>query len=200
MKKINSSLNYKLSIFIMIFGLVLASCSKAAKTIPDIDYETETGGNTKIEFKTLNYLKSVSGSKTITGQQGRAWWQPMKDISGKYPGLFGEDFSFANFFGGTSLANSRDILADECIKRWNEGQIIALMWHPCPPTFGEPCAFEGGNENKNVKSKLTDEQWTALITEGTPLNNSWKRMIDGIVPSMQKNAKLWRRDFMEAIS
>lgn len=185
------------SVLMMLCWMVLFSCTKkTGKGIPDIEYDTIVITQ-PVKFKTLEYLKSISGSKTVTGQQGRAWWQPMKDISGKYPVLFGEDFSFANFFGGSNLANSRDLLADECIKRWKEGQIIALMWHPCPPTFGEPCSFEGGNENKNVKSKLTDEEWKQLTTDGTPLNSSWKRMIDAIVPSMQKmqNAGvevLWR--------
>ena len=173
--------------------LALASgCSKKTKkteVTPEPPLPPTTNKGT---FKTLNYLKSISGSKTVAGQQGRAWWQPMKDISGKYPGLFGEDFSFAPFFGGSDMASSRAILATECKNRWNEGQIIALMWHPCPPTMSEPCAFEG-----NVKSKLTDAQWTELITDGSPLNTAWKARMDAIIPSMQemKNAGveiLWR--------
>ena len=195
--KINRIVKISFICSVLISSMIILACTdNSGEKAPDIGYDPIPSNQGSAKFKTLEYLKSISGTKTITGQQGRAWWQPMKDISGKYPGLFGEDFSFANFFGGTNLANSRDILADECIKRWKEGQIIALMWHPCPPTYGEPCLFEGSG-NKNVKSKLTDEEWTALITDGTPLNNSWKNMIDAIVPSMRKmqNAGveiLWR--------
>src|SRR5690606_21554568 len=128
----------------------------------------------------------------ISGQQGRAYWQPMKDISGKYPGLFGEDFSFAPFFGGRDLSESRMILAEEVKKRWDEGQLIALMWHPCPPTMSEPCTFDN-----NVKSKLTNAQWDELVSDGTPLNKAWKARIDAIIPSMEKMQRdgievLWR--------
>ena len=45
-------------------------------------------------FKTLNYLYSISGSKTIAGQMGDGYMQPMKDVSGRYPALWGEDWSF----------------------------------------------------------------------------------------------------------
>ncbi|RZK60713.1 MAG: glycoside hydrolase [Pedobacter sp.] len=167
-------------ILLIVFALLIIGCKKKALEEAELPYDPIIPAPVKLTYKTLDYLTSISGSKTISGQQGLAWWQPMKDITGKYPGLFGEDFSFAPFFGGKDLAASRQLLSEEVKKRWKEGQLIALMWHPCPPTMGEPCAFEG-----NVKSKLTDVQWTELITDGTPLNNAWKARMDAIIPAMQ---------------
>ena len=169
-----------LSVFLIVLTVFPACKKKTGDKSDEIGYDTIPIVKPKTAFKTLSFLYSISGSKIIAGQQGRAWWQPMKDITGKYPGLFGEDFSFAPFFGGSDMASSRAILADEAKKRWNEGQVIALMWHPCPPTMGEPCAFEG-----DVKSKLTDDEWAELITDGTRLNKAWKARMDAIIPAMQ---------------
>lgn len=131
-------------------------------------------------FKTLNYLYSISGTKTVAGQEGSAYVDSMYNITGKYPGLWGEDFSFAPFFGKPDLASSRDSLAVQAKNRWQTGQIIALMFHACPPTMGEPCDF-----STNVQSTLTDAQWTELITDGTPLNNAWKARLDAVIPALQ---------------
>jgi mannan endo-1,4-beta-mannosidase len=179
------------SLLIMMISGFYSCSKKSGNDEPKITYDSVPVSNLK-STKTLTYLYNISGIKTIAGQQGRDYQQPMKDITGKYPGLFGEDFSFAPFFGGADMASSRALLSTECKTRWNQGQLIALMWHPCPPTMAEPCAFEG-----DVKSKLSDAQWTELITDGTPLNNAWKARMDAIIPYLQdmKNSGveiLWR--------
>ncbi len=171
---------YSVILLLLFISSVACSQKKAAEDEDEIDYDHNPGGTGKTSFKTLDYLYSISGTKTIAGQQGRAYWQPMKDITGKYPGLFGEDFSFAPFFGGVDMASSRALLAAEAKQRWNEGQVIALMFHACPPIMAEPCRFEG-----DVKSKLTDDQWNELITDGSPLNIAWKNRLDAIVPALQ---------------
>ena len=48
----------------------------------------------------LAYLDSISGTATITGQHnfpndGSRWTDLAYDLTGKYPGLFGEDFGFS---------------------------------------------------------------------------------------------------------
>jgi mannan endo-1,4-beta-mannosidase len=53
--------------------------------------------------------------------------------------------------------------------------IITLMWHAVPPTMEEPCEFKSG-----IQSKLTDEQWEQLLTDGTPINQRWKSQVDVI--------------------
>jgi len=175
-----------------LMAAVQPSCKKTS-TAPFVELlPTTTNTPVTTQLKTLSYLKQISGSKTVAGQQGSGYWEPMFNITGKYPGLWGEDFSFAPFFGGTDMASSRALLGAEAKQRWAKGEIIALMFHACPPTMGEPCTFDN-----NVKSKLTDAQWTELITDGTTLNNAWKARLDLIVPILLdlKNAGvevLWR--------
>lgn len=133
-------------------------------------------------FKVLNYLYSISGNHTIAGQQGSGYMNGLQTISGKYPGLWGEDFSFVidSTIGGSSMADFRIRLAAEAKTRWARGEVINLMWHACPPTQAEPCAWDGG-----VVSHLSDTQWTQLITPGTSLYNAWMARVDAIVPALQ---------------
>jgi mannan endo-1,4-beta-mannosidase len=50
------------------------------------------------------------------------------------------------------------------------------MWHACNPALSQPCGWD----DKGVLSKLTEEQWTELVTNDTPLNKKWKVMMDEV--------------------
>lgn len=165
----------------ILFVVVTMSCKKVkANTDPVTNYTPLPVADTgKTPYKTLNYLYKISGTKTIAGQQGSSYWQTMFTVTGKYPALWGEDFSFAPFFGGADMASSRVLLANEAKQRWLKGEVIALMFHACPPTMGEPCTFDN-----DVKSKLSDAQWLELTTDGTTLNKAWKARLDAIVPAL----------------
>jgi hypothetical protein len=130
-------------------------------------------------YKTLNYIYSISGSKTLAGQQGYGYWETMKSVSGKYPAMWGEDLSFVVSFGGANMADDRMKMAAAALDKWNQGAFINIMFHACPPNMSEPCTFD------NVKSRLNDTQWNDLITNGTQLNNAWKARLDAIAPSLQ---------------
>jgi mannan endo-1,4-beta-mannosidase len=52
---------------------------------------------------------------------------------------------------------------------------------PVPPDEGEPCLWDPGLLN----AQLDDEQWKELITDGTPLNELWKRRMDDIAIYLQ---------------
>lgn len=177
----------------LVIIILFLNCKKGGgDNQPQLNYTPTPVDTAKTSFKTLNFLYKISGNKTISGQQGSGFWEPMFTITGKYPGLWGEDFSFAPFFGGTDMASSRTLLANEAKKRWLNGEVIALMFHACPPTMGEPCKFD-----TDVKSQLTDPQWAELTTDGTILNIAWKARLDAIVPALQdlKNngvEVLWR--------
>jgi hypothetical protein len=129
-------------------------------------------------YKTLNYIYSISGSKTMAGQQGYGYWETMRSVSGKYPAMWGEDLSFVISFGGANMADDRMKMAAAALQRWNQGAMINIMYHACPPTMSEPCSFD------NVKSKLNDMQWNELVTNGTALNNAWKARLDAIAQSL----------------
>jgi mannan endo-1,4-beta-mannosidase len=144
--------------------------------------------------KVLNYLYSISGSKTVAGQHNREpifepakWTNAIHETTGKYPGLWSSDFLFEQ-----DSINNRQTMIDEVKRQWNQGVIVNLMYHACPPTQSESCEWEGG-----VKSHLSDSQWNELITDGTELNNIWKSRLDRIAVFLNdlKNSGvevLWR--------
>lgn len=129
------------------------------------------------QFRVLNYLKSISGKKTIAGQHNREpnsqpakWTNEIFKTTGKYPALWSGDFLFQS-----ENISARWTMIYEAKKQWEKGAIVQIMLHTCPPVYGEPCAWNGG-----VLSKLTDSQWNELITDGTTLNKNWKKRLDDI--------------------
>jgi hypothetical protein len=133
-------------------------------------------------YKSLNYLYSISGTKTASGMHNRepnsapaTWTNQINATTGKYPALWSGDFLFAS----SDVAN-RQTMINEAKAQWASGALVNIMFHACPPTQAEPCAWEGG-----VKSSLTNAQWTELITNGTTLNNNWKARLDVIAGYLQ---------------
>lgn len=129
--------------------------------------------------KLFNYLCSISGNKTLTGQHdqplfGSAYYQRVYELTGKFPAVKGMDFGFSasNTLDGI---NFRQRLVDESINYWKEGTVITLMWHAVPPTMEEPVTFHEG-----IQSQLTEEQWNELITPDTKLNRRWQSQVDVI--------------------
>ncbi|MEV4947930.1 glycosyl hydrolase [Streptomyces sp. NPDC053755] len=135
----------------------------------------------------LNYLRSITGNSIVSGQHNKEpasapgqYTQQVKDVTGQYPGLWGGDLMFT----ATDVANRQRVI-DQAKTEWANGSLVSLTWHVCPPTGGSTCAFEGG-----VKSTITNAQFSQLLTEGSALNNAWKRRLDEVVPYLQqlKNA------------
>jgi hypothetical protein len=71
------------------------------------------GYNVQAQSKTLNYLNSISGTKTLAGQQGKQYWETMHSVSNKYPAMWGEDFSFSPFGGTSTMDQWRQSLVTE---------------------------------------------------------------------------------------
>jgi mannan endo-1,4-beta-mannosidase len=144
--------------------------------------------------KVLNFLQSISGSRTVAGQHNREpnsepamWTDWIYNTTGKYPGLWSGDFLYEQ-----PCISNRATMINEAQTQWQQGALINLMYHACPPTTAEPCAWEGG-----VLSSLTDDQWNELITDGSELNNNWKARLDVIsvfLQDLQNNGVevLWR--------
>jgi len=135
-------------------------------------------------FKVLEYLKSISGEKTVAGQHNREpnsdpdkWTNKIFATTGKYPGLWSGDF----LFQAENIAH-RQTMIDEAIEQWKNGAIINIMLHTCPPTGDEPCRWRPGV----TRQPLSDAQWKELITDGTTLNNNWKARLDIITPYLQQ--------------
>ena len=125
----------------------------------------------------LAYLNSISGQGTVTGQHnfpndGSRWTDLAYDLTGKYPGLFGEDFGFSAGDDKDSVL-SRPAMIEEVKRQYQNGAIIALTWHEVKPTDDEPVTF-----HDSVQGHLTDYEWQQLLTPGTPLYNRWCAQVD----------------------
>jgi mannan endo-1,4-beta-mannosidase len=132
--------------------------------------------------KVLNFLRSISGSRTVAGQHNREpnsapamWTNKIHDTTGRFPGLWSGDFLFEQ-----DNINSRQTMINEAKNQWKQGALINLMYHACPPSQGEACSFDGG-----VLSHLSDAQWNELITDGSNLNRIWKARLDVISVLLQ---------------
>jgi mannan endo-1,4-beta-mannosidase len=124
----------------------------------------------------LEYFKSMSGKRIVSGIHNR---EPNRKptiqtdrlfgVTGKYPALWSGDF----LYSGDDIKN-RWTMIRECKKQWESGSIVQLMLHVAPPNQPEACQWKGG-----ILSRLSDEQWQDLITDGGTLNRAWKSRLDG---------------------
>jgi mannan endo-1,4-beta-mannosidase len=165
--------------------------------------------------KLLDFLYEVQGKHILSGQHnfistGSKYTDLVKERTGKYPLVWGSDFSFCyeggepirflhsgplNLsdpgditsyealqslevdFTGVSPNHARQELVDTAIARYREGFIITLMWHACPPGFGDCC---DGDEIWAMERRPTKLQWKELTTEGTVMNNAWRVQADAV--------------------
>jgi len=125
----------------------------------------------------LAFIQSISGQAIITGQHnypndGSRWTDLALDLTGKYPGLFGQDFGFSAGEDKDSIL-SRPAMIEEVERQYRNGAVITLTWHEVRPTDDEPVTFHG-----SVQGHLTDYEWKELLTPGTPLNIRWCAQVD----------------------
>lgn len=131
----------------------------------------------------LNLLSSVEGKSIISGQHNKepatgasAYTKQVHDVTGVYPGLWGGDLQFRS----EDIAN-RQVIVNQAKTEWANGSLVTLSWHVCPPTGPSSCQFEGG-----VKSNISNDQFSQIITDGTSLNSAWKKRLDEAVPYLQQ--------------
>ena len=124
----------------------------------------------------LDYLKSISGRQIVSGIHNRepnsqpaVQTDRLTELVGRHPGLWSGDFLFK-----AGDVSNRWTMIRECRKQWDEGSIVQVMAHVAPPNQPEVCAWQGG-----IMSRLSDEQWQDLITDGGMLNRVWKVRLDG---------------------
>jgi hypothetical protein len=125
----------------------------------------------------LQFISNISGTQTMAGQHNREsqqgnFIQIMDNVTGDYPALWGGDFLYES----DQIANRPNMIAYE-IQGGQQGAVISLMYHACPPTQSESCNWQGG-----VLSSLTNAQWSDLVTNGGTLNHVWKSRLDNIAP------------------
>ena len=150
----------------------------------------------KSKFQVVNFLNSISGRQTLSGTHNN---EPnarpalrtnrVDSISGHFPALWSGDFLFQR-----ENIDNRQVMIDEAVRQWKKGAVINIMWHACNPASEEPCGWDNGH---GVLSRLTDEQWKQLTTDGSELNKIWKARVDEVCFYLQqlkeKNIEvLWR--------
>ena len=176
--------------------LCLSACKKSNQ-VKKTDTQPDKENNTPVTpFKTLNYLYTIQGKKTVSGIHNREpnsqparWTNQIFSLTGKYPALWSGDFLFQS-----DNINNRQLMIDEAVKQYKSGALINIMWHACNPAGTSPCNWDDG---KGVLSKLTDQQWNELLTDGTTINTNWKAMMNEVAVYLQqlkdKNIEvLWR--------
>ena len=147
--------------------------------------QTSTG------LETLDYLYSIRGTSTLAGQHDRNYWSTMKQITGDYPALWGEDFMYYPPNGLSTMDDWRTIITRDAMQHWRQGAVIALMFHACPPTTtSQTCNWWASDGSSTcdgcIHSTLTTQQWTDLLTDGTTINNNWKARLDEIYPYLKE--------------
>lgn len=133
--------------------------------------------------RVLDFLYEISGEKIIAGQHNKEpnsdpdrWTEYIKETTGSYPALWSGDFLFQQ-----ENIDNRWKMVQEAKEQWENGAIINLMWHACPPDEGEPCEWDPGLLN----AQLTDAQWKELLTPGSELHKNWISRMDDIAVYLQ---------------
>ena len=133
----------------------------------------------------LRYLCSISGRYTITGQHNypnhiARWTDRAYDFTGKYPGLYGEDFGFSAGDDKDSIL-ARPAMIKEIERQYRNGAVITLTWHAVRPADDEPVTFRD-----SVQGHLSDFEWNELLTPGTRLYQRWCAQVDAAAASLNQ--------------
>mgnify|MGYP000185724022 CR=1 FL=1 len=182
-----------------VFFLLMLFCS--CRTVPrPVNPEASEEAASLLEF-----LYSISGKYILSGghnfvSSGSRYHEKIKEITGKYPVVWGSDFSFCvtgenarhyHHCGPMNLTDYADSFAyihlsadtlrmrmvREAIRQWEKGHIITLMWHCCFPPDGDTCM---GSSIWAMENRPNQAVWDSLTTDGTALNRAWKKQVDGI--------------------
>jgi mannan endo-1,4-beta-mannosidase len=165
------------------FLLIAFFCLFISKTLADdaalSSIKPVTPNASPEAVKLLQYIYSISGNHTLTGQHGVPLLRTARLVEaqragGHFPALFGMDFGFDSP-GTWDGINFRQKIVDDAIEKYHEGYIVVLMWHAVRPIEQEPVKF-----STSIEGKLTDQQWHDLVTPGTEINERWKSQVDVI--------------------
>lgn len=169
-------ITYLRDLFISSVMCICTTCATTAQTpnAPPINPDA-----TPAARALLHDLDVITGYATISGQHNfpnsvSRYSDRVYDLTGEYPGIFGQDFGFS---GGDDKDSTlgRPSMIEEAIRQYRNGAVIALTWHSVRPTEDEPVTFRD-----SVQGHLTDWEWHQLLTPGTDLYVRWCRQVDRI--------------------
>lgn len=132
----------------------------------------------------LAFLYSTYGQVTLTGQHNQmprmgSVSERVEEMTGHYPLVWGGEWGFSDHRNDTDDIRYRPRLLEQIRAQHRAGRIVALTYHQASPTVGEPCLFHGG-----VQLKLTDAEWDAILTMGTPLHRIWLDHVDRLAEAL----------------
>jgi mannan endo-1,4-beta-mannosidase len=136
--------------------------------------------------KLLEFLYSISGNKTLSGQHNypgfrSGYSKRAREITGHTPAIWGQDFGFTGGAGDKDAILHRAPNMEEAIRQHREGSIITLMWHAVRPMDDEPNGWK-----ESVQNKLTDAQWAELTRVGSPLHRRWLQQLTVVAGYLSK--------------
>jgi len=91
----------------------------------------------------------------------------------------------------------------EAERQYNTGALVNIMFHTCNPRLRENEATQcsWGDRTNGPQSRLSDDEWSRLITDGGDLNRNWKERLDNIAVYLQylknKNVEVMFRPLHE---
>jgi mannan endo-1,4-beta-mannosidase len=160
-------------------AFVVCICATCVGTAQTPDAQPVNPNATPAARALLHDLDTITGHATISGEHNfpnfvSRYSDRVYDLTGEYPGIFGQDFGFA---GGDDKDSTvgRASMIEEVIRQYRSGAVIALTWHSVRPTEDEPVTFRD-----SVQGRLTDWEWHELLRPGTDLNRRWCRQVDRI--------------------
>ncbi len=109
---------------------------------------------------------------------------------GVYPALYSADFLTG------STVPYRQNMINEIVRQWDNGNLVQIMFHVSPPQYtvaqerqgnwGGDQAHETLPQPNRIYSFLYNDNWTELLTDGTPMNTNWKLRMDEYARFLQQ--------------
>ena len=165
-------------VVLVVLAIVLVITSTmvfvACKTNNVQETELCNKNSTAETIKLYNYLKSVYGTKVISGQQESTYTEHgseyemeyIHNLTGKYPAIRGLDF----------IRDEFDEVVERSIDWWNRGGIVSICWH-CGKNFT-------GNYNECKEDEI--ENWDEVLTVGTEANRVFTENMDHAAEALKK--------------
>jgi mannan endo-1,4-beta-mannosidase len=142
------------------FAFLFFSCNNAK-------HQPVNPGATSEASELLEYLYSISGENTLSGQHNYPHeltrsTDSIVAMTGKTPVVWGTDISSLD-----------DSLLEEAKRQYSKGSVITLMYHQVKPFHHDSMGF-----SRSVKGMVTDEEWEQIVTPGTEYHNMWLEKLD----------------------
>ena len=134
--------------------------------------------NSKKARHVLKFLNCIKGKAVLSGQENLAtdvtkWTDIVKDITGEYPAILGEDWSY----GEDAYVKRQNIVA-AATDYWQKGGLVSISWHQVNPDTWDGSKDEGPFDDTQVK--MEQERFDELLDEISDLHKKYLSHLDTI--------------------